>query len=98
MFVIAGITTGRFVGSCEVFDRNSNVFTKIKELDNSFYSYPTLALVSIGYKIIAFATLESTVYRPKTRVLFIYDVLKDQWSQEVTNIKEVKYCTKVPVV
>ena len=80
MFVIVGFKTS----SCEVFDSNSNVFTKIKELDHLFYSHPTLPLVNIGYKIIYFATLgyNQKLFKPGTKVLFIYDVLKDQWSLE----------------
>ena len=60
-------------------------------------------MVSVGYKIIVFATLgyNQKLYKPKTKVLFIYDVLKDQWSLEenkLSNNNKVKCCTKVPVV
>ena len=75
LFVISHPT----ISSCEVFDSNSYVFTKIKGLDPSFYSYPRLPLVSIGYKIIVFAKKWK---KPQTKVLFIYNFLKDQWSLE----------------
>ena len=99
LFVIGGFNTS----SCEVFGRSSKVFTKIKGLDHPFYIYPTLPLVSVGYKIIAFATRGSNrfLYKSKTKVIYIYDVLSNQWSfkeNKLTSNKEVNCCTKVPVV
>ena len=99
LFVISGHDNS----SCEVFDSNSNVFTKTKGLDHSFCIYSTLPLVSVGYQILAFATLgyNQKLYKPETKMLFIYDVLKDQWSLEnnkLTSDIEVKCCAKVPVV
>ena len=99
LFVIGGFNTS----SCEVFGSSSKVFTKIKGLDHPFYIYPTLPLVSVGYKIIAFATRGSNrfLYKSKTKVIYIYDVLSNQWSfkeNKLTSNKEVNCCTKVPVV
>ena len=87
---------------CKVFESNSNVFTEIKKVIQT-PKFDCCQVVSIGYKIVAFATIlyNHKLHKSFTKVLYIYDVLKGQWSLEeikLTNNREEKSCTKVPVV
>ena len=80
LFVISGYDNN----SCEVNDSNSNVFTEIKELKPELLHFKTLPLVNVGYKILVFSTLgyNQKLDKAKTKVIFTYDVLKEQWSKE----------------
>ena len=61
-----------------------------------------MSFVCIGYKIIVFAdSCNSNLYKPKTKMLLVYDVLCNRlsWKEnKFTNNKRVSCCTKVPVV
>ena len=101
LFVIGGYYSRILftTSSCEVFDSNSNVFTQIKsKFFQDRFRLGCCQVVSVGFKIVVFATFS---YKSGTKDLYIYDVLKGQWSLEeikMSNNKKIKCCTKVPVV
>ena len=101
LFVIGGYYSRILftTSSCEVFDSNSNVFTQIKsKFFQDRFRLGCCQVVSVGFKIVVFATFS---YKSGTKDLYIYDVLKGQWSLEeikMSNNKNIKCCTKVPVV
>ena len=83
----------------EVFDNLSRVFTEIKKINHKSYSLRRTALIGIDYKIIVFGTLYKGQDKLKAEILFVYDILSDQWIVKENKItKKVSCCTKVPVV
>ena len=93
--VIGGVGRQRYLRSCEVYDANSNVFSLLNEppscirykLINAYGS----RTVSVGSKVIIFGN--------NSNLVTIYDVDKDEWSEEYTTAKKylsVFYCLKLP--
>ena len=75
LFAIGG--TNDLNTNCEVFDETSNMFVELKTPKLCSYS---VTAVSIGSKIF--------VLHNYTQVVFCYDVVKDEWSEECCEATE----------
>ena len=77
---------GKGSKSCKVFDSNSKNFVMITLFPNTLTFY----LINVA-NTFSFRNKLITIGRKLSTVLY-YDVEKDEWSEEIFNLTNYKYC------